>query len=492
MRSWIAGLGVLLAVSLPVRAAPGLPSFRLDTWTTANGLPSNTISALRQTRDGYLWLATDNGLARFDGIRFTVFSKNQTAGIAGSRFLTLWESSTGDLWAGTLDGGVSRYRDGRFTAYTTKDGLTSDVVRRIDEDAAGAIWLYHSSSVSTWRDGRWQSVPLPPPPIADCPTAPSFTSVMGDRLGYWCWNDTAWARFAYGRWSAMPLPPGITDPRTLKVGSIVEDAQRRIWFNLLDRPGESYVVSNGQLTVIRALAPDQRVFHQDQRGALWTNNSNGQAFVWKDGISTLLPELRLMFLPTAVEDREGTLWIGTNSHGLVRSRLQVLDMHRHPESVEANFIYPVLQDRAGDVWVSSGLRGLTRLREGRFETLTIDGRPQTSEISSLFEDSDGTLWVGLFRNGVARVIEGRLRTETDLSAQINGRVDVIHRDRGGTLWFGGNTGLHQWRDGRLTRFTSKEGLAFDHVKAIYEDARAPCGSAATAASRGGREAPFSR
>ena len=268
----------------------------------------------------------------------------------------------------------------------------------------------------------------------------------------------------------MPLPPGITNPRTLKVGWIVEDAQRRIWFNLLDRPGESYVVSNGQLTVIRGLAPDQRVFHQDQRGALWTNNSNGQAFVWKDGISTLLPELRLMFLPTAVEDREGTLWIGTNSHGLVRSRLQVLDMHRHPEGVEANFIYPVLQDRAGDVWVSSGFRGLTRLREGRFETLTIDGRPQTSEISSLFEDSDGTLWVGLFRNGVARVIEGRLRTETDLSAQINGRVDVIHRDRGGTLWFGGNTGLHQWRDGRLTRFTSKEGLAFDHVKAIYEDA----------------------
>ena len=169
-----------------LRAASGssaLPAFRLDSWTTANGLPSNTISVVRQTRDGYLWLATDNGLARFDGIRFTIFSKSETAGIAGSRFLALWESSAGDLWAGTIDGGVSRYRDGRFTAFSTKDGLTSNVVRRIDEDAAGAIWAYHDSGVSTWRDGRWHSVALPAPPIPDCPTAPSFTSVMGDPWG---------------------------------------------------------------------------------------------------------------------------------------------------------------------------------------------------------------------------------------------------------------------------------------------------------------------
>ncbi len=470
MRSWCAGVGVVLACSLRLQAASTLPSYRLDYWTTANGLPSNTISDLHQTRDGYLWLATDNGLARFDGIRFTSFSKSDTAGIAGSRFLTLWESSAGDLWAGSDGGGVSRYRDGNFTAFTTNDGLTSNVVRRIDEDAAGAIWLYHGTGVSTWRDRQWHSVALPAPPVPDCPTAPSFTSVNGDRLGYWCWNNRTWARFAYGKWSELPLPAGISNPHALKVGWMVEDAQRRIWFNLLDRPGESYCVSNGRLTVFRGLAPDQRVFHEDQRGMLWTNNGAGETFLWKDGVSTVVPGLRLTFSPTAVEDREGTLWIGTPSDGLVRGRLEALEMRRHPGGAEANFIYPILQDRTGDVWVSSGFQGLTRLREGRFETLTIDGRPQTSEISSLFEDNDGTLWVGLYRNGVARVVEGRLRTDPDLTARINGRVDVIHRDRGGALWFGGTTGLHRWRDGRLTRFTSKEGLAFDHVKAIYEDA----------------------
>ena len=297
MRWRFAGLGVLLALSMQLQAASVFPSFQLDSWTTADGLPSNTITAVRQTRDGYLWLATDNGLARFDGIRFTVFSKGDTAGIAGSRFLALWESSAGDLWAGAIDGGVSRYRDGRFTAFSTKDGLTSDVVRRIDEDAAGAIWAYHGNGVSTWRDGRWHSAALPAPPIADCPTAASFTSVIGDVLGYWCWNDRGWARFAYGRWTELPLPAGITNPRALNVGWMKEDAQRRIWFNLLDRPGESYCVSDGRLTVFRGLASDQRVFYQDQRQVLWTNNSAGEAFLWKDGVSTIVPELRLMFSP---------------------------------------------------------------------------------------------------------------------------------------------------------------------------------------------------
>ena len=470
MRSWIAGLGLLLTLSLPLQAASVSPSFQLDTWTTANGLPSNTISALRQSRDGYLWLATDNGLARFDGIRFTTFSQSQTAGIAGSRFLSLWESGAGDLWAGSLDGGVSRYRDGRFTTFTTNDGLTSNLIRRIDEDAAGAVWLYHDNGVSTWRGGRWHAVARPETAIPGCAMAPSFTSIMGDRLGYWCWNDTRWARLAYGRWSELPLPPGITNPHDLRIGWMVEDSARRIWFNLLDRPGESYCVHDGRLTVFRGLVPDQRVFHQDERGVLWTNNGAGQAFLWKDGVSTEVPELRVTFQATALEDREGTLWIGTISHGLVRARLQALEMERHPGGAEANFIYPVLQDRAGDVWIGSGFQGLTRLRNGRYETLTIDGRPQASEISSLFEDRDGTLWVGLYRNGLARVVDGRLQSEPGLSAQIKGRVDVIHRARDGTLWFGGTTGLYRWRDGQVTRFTSNEGLPFTHVKATSEDA----------------------
>ncbi|HWK08819.1 MAG TPA: two-component regulator propeller domain-containing protein, partial [Vicinamibacterales bacterium] len=211
-------------------------------------------------------------------------------------------------------------------------------------------------------------------------------------------------------------------------------------------------------------------FYQDRRGVLWTNNDDGKAFLWKDGVSAALPDLTLKFAPAAIEDREGTVWIATQSHGLVRGRLRAVEMYRHPGGANANFIYPILQDRSGDVWVSSGFEGLTRLHDGHFETLTIDGRRQTSEISSLFEDADRSLWVGLYRGGIARVADGQLRTETSLSAQINGRVDVIHRDRTGTLWFGGATGLYQWRDGRLAHFTSREGLPFDHVKAIYEDA----------------------
>ena len=106
MRRCLAALGIVVSLSGRLVAAPHLPAYQFDFWTTANGSPSNTITVVRQTRDGYLWLATDNGLARFDGIRFTVFNRNETPGVAGKRFLALWESSAGDLWAGTLEGSV--------------------------------------------------------------------------------------------------------------------------------------------------------------------------------------------------------------------------------------------------------------------------------------------------------------------------------------------------------------------------------------------------
>ena len=140
-----------------------------------------------------------------------------------------WESSAGNLWAGTIDGGVSRYRDGRFTAFSTTDGLMRTVVRRIDEDAAGAIWAYHDTGVSTWRDGRWQSDALPPAPIPGCTTGPSFRRSSGMSWGTGAGTTPLRRRYQYGRWSELPLPPGIADPRALKVGWIREDFQRQIW-----------------------------------------------------------------------------------------------------------------------------------------------------------------------------------------------------------------------------------------------------------------------
>src|SRR5436190_9828689 len=97
--------------------------YEFDVWNTDNGLPQNSVLAILQTRDGYLWLTTSDGLVRFDGVRFTVFERGATTGFDSNRLTALFEDREGTLWIGTEDRGVIRYRNGGFTSYTTEDGL---------------------------------------------------------------------------------------------------------------------------------------------------------------------------------------------------------------------------------------------------------------------------------------------------------------------------------------------------------------------------------
>ena len=91
-----------------------MAQYRFDHWTADNGLPQNSVYGIVQTQDGYLWLATFDGLARFDGARFTIFNKSNSPGIVNNRFTSLFETASGDLWAGTEESGAGRFRVGRF------------------------------------------------------------------------------------------------------------------------------------------------------------------------------------------------------------------------------------------------------------------------------------------------------------------------------------------------------------------------------------------
>jgi ligand-binding sensor domain-containing protein len=113
--------------------------YRFDSWTAENGLPQNSVNSILQTRDGYLWLSTSDGLARFDGIRFTTFSRGNTKGIASNRFTVMLEDRAGDLWIATEDGGLTRHHDGTFKTFTTSDGLLDKRVVALQEDSEGNL-----------------------------------------------------------------------------------------------------------------------------------------------------------------------------------------------------------------------------------------------------------------------------------------------------------------------------------------------------------------
>lgn len=136
-----------------------IAQYRFDSWTTDNGLPRNSITSIIQTRDGYLWLATVEGLVRFDGVQFKVFNKNNTKGLNTNRFRILYEDKDGTLWAGTNDGGLTRYRDGAFTSLTVADGAPEGPVRGFSRDLKGELLIAIGNRQFYMREGKFISAP---------------------------------------------------------------------------------------------------------------------------------------------------------------------------------------------------------------------------------------------------------------------------------------------------------------------------------------------
>jgi hypothetical protein len=150
----LACLSALVALSLSTTTARA--QYRFDHWTADNGLPQNSVRDIVQTRDGYLWLATLDGLVRFDGVRFTVFNKSNSPGIISNRFLQLYEDGRGDLWAITENTGLTRLQHGRFTTYTTAHGLPDNTIDSIGGDGQGNLLMFFGLRLFRWFEDQFQ------------------------------------------------------------------------------------------------------------------------------------------------------------------------------------------------------------------------------------------------------------------------------------------------------------------------------------------------
>jgi ligand-binding sensor domain-containing protein len=197
--------------------------YGLKSWTVDDGLPQNSVYAIQQTRDGYLWMATLDGLARFDGVRFTVFNKVNTPGITTNLFISLYEAPNGDLWIGTVNGDVTQYHEGTFTTYTSRQGLSGSPAWGITGDEAGNIWLLSGFQILRWDNGIFRHV-------ENNNLELSFNLVQKNgRGGFWGKSvDGSLSLFSRGRLSTISLP-GIPAPSPSTRAAVAEDMQGTIW-----------------------------------------------------------------------------------------------------------------------------------------------------------------------------------------------------------------------------------------------------------------------
>jgi ligand-binding sensor domain-containing protein/signal transduction histidine kinase len=391
-----------------------------DSWQIEDGLPNSTVRAFAQTRDGYLWVGTEEGLARFDGVRFVVFDASNTPELREAFVTDLHEDRSGNLWIATSGGGLVRYRDGRFTSYLTK-GDSRLLLVAVAEDAAGTLWIgAQVRGLLQLKDGAL----VAPPAIRSLP----LTSV-----------------------TALHVDPA---------GRLWMGSRREGVASLKDGAVRAYTVAEG--------LSDNQVwsFTDGPDGSLWIGTEKGLSHLAADGtITNSVPGESIRALLT---DRDGSLWIGSNEGGVRRlgkdGQAVQFSKAQGLSSISVRALY---EDREGSLWIGNADGGLNRFRDGPFTTVSQAEGLSEDRTTALLADDDGAVWVGTNGGGLNRIQDGRITAFTTREGLSRNSVSSVGRDRAGTLWAGTNgAGLNRLRAGRFSVYTTSQGLANDSVFAL--------------------------
>ncbi len=397
-----------------------------DVWTTDEGLPQNSVNALVQTRDGYLWMGTYEGLARFDGDRFTVFDRKNTPAFRDNVVYVLLEDHEGTLWIGTQTGGLIAYRDGVFRNYTAEDGLGGNFITALAEGADGALWIgIQGKGLVRLQDGVFT-----PFTAADGLPGDAVVALYVDRSGaLWIGTNGAGAgRYADGVFTTYTTADGLP--------------------------------SNVVWTI-----------REDHEGRLWMGTRGGGLARFEDGVFTTYTTadgLSYDYVNTIYEDSRGTLWIGADGGGLTRLREGRFDTYTTRDGLSGDVVWSILEDREGNLWVGTLGGGLNRLKNSRF---SVWGAPEglgDDRVRPILEASDGSMWIGTMNGGLARLKDGELRVYTEADGLAGNSIWALCEDRTGALWIGmRRTGLARFKDGVFTNYMTADGLGNDFVRALY-------------------------
>jgi signal transduction histidine kinase/ligand-binding sensor domain-containing protein len=499
------------AASLPVAAAG--QSFLVDVWQTEEGLPKSSVSSIAQTRDGYLWVGTLNGLVRFDGLRMTTCRLRELVGPRGDRIASLWCRGSGELWVSTAGGGLARLAEGKFSAVAaTKEGGPFDGWHRIvAEDLEGGLWTAVAdqalirrspegdAAVFTGRLPSWQFQPW-----ITTDAEGHVVCVTSEDVRVWKGLD------------AVSLPAA-SELGQVKPLALARRREGGLWV-LTKAELRGWHASGWLESWANPIVAEVTHVLETRDGAVWvatfgeglfrfTAGGKAQQISEHEGLPG--PRVRCLF-----EDREGNLWAGLDDAGLARLRPRLFEVWGRADGLRDPGVLSVCEARDGGLWIGTYAGGLHRLDEPRVEAVGAALGLSAMRIWSVLEDSRGAVWVGGFDGTVQRRLTGAFAPVALPDSSLYG-VLAIYEDRRGDIWLGragdpplvrarggdpmmldpisGWTnawvvafaedptnglwvggrwgGLARWRDGHLEHFGSAQGLPTDQVMSLFTDRR---------------------
>jgi len=431
--------------------------YRFDSWTTDNGLPQVSVNTIRQTRDGFIWMTTFGGLVRYDGLRFQVFNTGNTKGLKASRFSRLEEDAEGNLWMSTEGQGLTRYKDGVFTTYTTENGLPDNFIAALWIGPDGNLIIEVPGKLYSWN-GQTFVENVPPPGE---PNIPPLHRTKKDIA--WFFEDSRLRRYENGQVT-------VDYPTDLRILRGFEDSAGRMWL-AVDGHDTLFMFEDGRITEFNPSDgfPMFRMGNtiEDISGDLWFGASDG--LYHYDGKKftryTTAEGLVRGLVTTIYQDREGTLWVGT-SGGLSRLTKRTITTYSEPDGLAGDNVYPIYEDPDGKIWIGSWI-GLTVYENGVFQNAGPRYGVDKELISTLLRDSRGNFWIGTWSGLIMPAENHAPRPPPNTLSAMN--IRAIHEDKAGNIWFGTSNGLVRFDGREYTSFSQKEGLPAKGVYVLQED-----------------------
>ncbi len=306
-------------------------------WTTNDGLPQNIVRDVYQTPDGYLWVATLDGLARYDGDSFTVYNTANTPGLISNR-LGLVGAPNGDLWIPTESGDLMRYSQGRFEAFGPAQGIRRRAVRGVVAAADGRVWILFDNAVWEWREENRRFLNITPKNLEG-----PFEALRWDRAGFWTQNGNTLYCFRNGQFISYPLPAQVRGRPLWRVAAAPNE---EIWFETDAR--EQYRISAGK-PAVRTAGPKQSstTIFVDPLGNSWNVRIDEQ--LDRSLEYSTDEERKVIPFSGFYADRQGNLWIRTEGQGLYQIRKRFIQIYSRKQGLAAANIYPIFQDHTGAI-----------------------------------------------------------------------------------------------------------------------------------------------
>ena len=523
---------LLLAVGLllpppPAAGSPSVTDYTLTSWTQYEGLPAARVWAITQDGDGYIWIGTDAGLVRFDGVDFLAWRDLHDAQLPRHEVTAIFSAGDGSLWVGFgIHGGIARISGGDVVLYGEAEGIASGFVTFITEDRFGTIWAGGLDGLHGFDGRRWTHVE----PGSGLPEGPTVEVYRDADRNFWVSHAAGlYRQVGSAAFRAEPVPAAFDSALARAVLDASASTER---------------------------SPPYRFgFLRDRRGGVWVGTAGRGLWIGRDGLDSALPAVSNVSVEDGLssdvvqalfEDREGHVWVGTQSGlhqfsprritpvsvpgGLVRAIeatpdgriwagtydgvVQLAASAAQPLSQVEGVSGPVTAlhgDREGRLWVAT-LDSIGRYADGRFTDVNLPQNAPFSWVSALTTDPRGDLWICDMHSGVFRWSRGRLdRYEalpaehrgtvytayTDAAGKVwigftdgklgviaqdhkfrlydsipgfGGAVNVLYEDSAGALWVGGGDGLSRFDGERFTTATQRgNGLPVDSVSTVVED-----------------------